>query len=186
MENTENVITGILHDLERLVDSERDAITAPQLEAYAAFYTAFMSWAKYEIKWYGIRSVEEYKEMNTLILAPLSIGEPGSDVSITDDELPTYRWSLLTRLTQGLRVRTNPSDWDEMVELIIDFVIDAYPLITDNNRDIAVYTEDVANYVNTDVIEDILAVNPHIVTLALLSLLPHHALFIGQPEGIKQ
>lgn len=185
MERTETGMQPILDQLEQLVSGERDAVSAPQLEAYAAFYTAFMTWVKYELKWYGVRSLEEYEEMNNVLLAPLVIGAPEGDIQIKDDELPTYRWSLLTRLTQGLRSRVSPGMWYSVIDTLVTQVVNIYPEITPSIEDSVVYTEDVACYVNPDRIKTVLKSNAHITTMILLSLLPHSALFLRVDKGEK-
>lgn len=179
----------VLQELSALVISERDAVNSPQLEAYGVFYNGFMTWAKYELKWYGVREVKEYFTMMQEILSPMSIVVNTGGDSVVDDDQPTYRFSLLTRLTQGLRVRCDDELWDEVIEQLVMNVVDIYPLVyVDPVRDqhvtrLDVYGEDVSNYLENKVVEEMFDKNPHLVTLALLGLLKHEELFVTPTKG---
>lgn len=174
----------VINKLGPLVLDERDSLKADDLKVYAVFYNAFMTWVKYEIKWYGIRKLAEYKDLLDKVIAPQSISLSGALGSITDDDLPTYRFSLLTRLTQSLRLRCTDEEWGATITQLINHQVCIYEQITPTSDGYPIYLhgEDIAVQVSRDSIKSRFTHNPSLVVLALLSLLPASTLFIREDD----
>lgn len=162
-------VLSVIEALEQIVLDEYMVLQINRSSDVSKIYQLFLETAKYEYRWFGIRSEDEFTVKWNDLRSEMIIPD-----SLFEDASPSTKITLLTTITQRLKLVTKPDLWTEYVGLYdsIARVIRVYSVDSEdvpNESEWTMYDDQIATTLSHSNIVNVLKGNPWLVVLILIS-----------------